>query len=203
MHRLANAHQGEDIYVIGSGPSCSYIEPEFFADRIAIGVNHAYKRFPVNYVIMKENLSERTTDLPLIASRYAFGSHQHPENKADYIFSHHDNRNNKIKWQDLQPNGERFVVSNSTITSAIHIAAFMGARAVFLVGHDCCEIDGDLRFEGYNKLHEQKENAYRRWVSELEVQTMQVRDYIKREYGIPVHSINPFVSMRMEGHTIR
>jgi hypothetical protein len=45
---------------------------------------------------------------------------------------------------------DQLLVSHSTITSGIHLAAYMGAKNIILMGHDCGTIDGNLNFDGYH-----------------------------------------------------
>ena len=39
-----NIHKDKDIYVIGSGSSCDFIDNSFFDNKITIGINQVYKK---------------------------------------------------------------------------------------------------------------------------------------------------------------
>jgi hypothetical protein len=114
---------------------------------------------------------------------------------------------------DLAPIGspDRLVVSWSTITTAIHFAAYLGAANIIVCGHDCGFIDGLANYTGYydhvapiapgaRADTDARYAAYARIISGLERQTMQVRDRIREVYGCSVHGLNPFVSLALEGH---
>ena len=95
------------------------------------------------------------------------------------------------------------VVSYSTITSAIHLAAFMGAANILLVGHDCGRVDGELKFAGYFESDFQQSNPgfYEQFIGNIEPQTLVLRDRIGEVYGgCRVYSLNPWVNLGLEGH---
>ena len=200
MKRLENKYAGQDVYVVASGKSCDYIAPDFFEGRVAIGVNQVYKRFTgLDYIVKKDNCE--SLGIPLVMPLLRFGNFDHPVNQADYLFDHHDNKHGAIDF-NVHPHNDKLIVSHSTITSAIHLAAFMGAGAIFLVGHDCIAIEGESNFKGYHEGTPElwsNQGDYNRWLSTIEPMTTQTKEYVMREYGCAVHSINPFVSFRMEG----
>ncbi len=205
---LENIHAGEDIFVVGAGKSGDFIDPSFLDCRIAIGVNQAYKRFDnLTYTVKKDGITNHEAGLgmPFIVPEFQYGGAGKQNPDGDYFFKHNQNKNTDITMLDLHPDGGRFIVSFSTITSAIHIAAFMGARSIFLIGHDCGTLDGESSFTGY---HTEKPNlwssfdTYNDWLTKIEPQTALVRDYVLKNYNCNVYSINPFVSLRLEGHKL-
>ena len=107
--------------------------------------------------------------------------------------------------RDLVTEGDALVVSFSTITSAMHLAAYMGARNIILVGHDCGTIDGKLKFEGYPvpEFQEVNKDFYRNFLQNIEPQTKLVRDQLQTVYECRVYSLNPWVNVGLEGHVWR
>ena len=93
---------------------------------------------------------------------------------------------------------DKIVVSYSTITSAIHIAAYMGAANIIVVGHDCGKLDGELN----TRLSESPMGTkfYSDFVGQIETSTIQLRTRIKEVYGCNLYSLNPFVNFGIEGH---
>ena len=63
--QLKNIHNGKDIWIICAGSSMNYIESEFFENKITIGLNQVYKKFPCDYVIMKD-LNEKNRFSPSV-----------------------------------------------------------------------------------------------------------------------------------------
>ena len=97
-------------------------------------------------------------------------------------------------------------MSHSTITSGIYLAAYMGAKNIILVGHDCGTIDGQSNFTDYhtNESRLQKTEAcYNKWLSKIELDTIVLKKFLKDKYGCNVYSLNPFVSFRLEGHNFK
>lgn len=211
---LKNAHAGCDIWVIAAGPSAGFVDPEFFHGKITVCVNFTWQTFPASYVMVKEGYAlQAALDAGeiVVASRFHCGSRSHVENlslvsKAEtqpvYIFDHLENR---LDIVDLSVIGSdnQLVVSFSTITSALHLAAYLGAANIILVGHDCGTVDGQLKMPAYyeSDFQVKEPGFYRRFIGSIEPQTLAVRDRIRQVYGARVYSLNPWVNLGMEGHS--
>jgi hypothetical protein len=206
ISELKNIHNGHDLYVVAAGASAGYIDPSYFDNKIAIGVNQVYKRFPnVSYVVRKEatwndeaRLASKDFGFNLISSRHSCGTLHYAENQGmDYVFDHLDNG---IKEVDLSVIGtDKIIVSYSTITSAIHIAAYMGAPNIIIIGHDCGLLDGETNYPGYGEAIGGAD-FYRKFITEIEPQTLILREKLKEVYGCNIYSLNPFINFGLEGH---
>jgi hypothetical protein len=206
ISELKGSHKGLDIFVVASGASAGFIEPEFFNNKIAIGVNESWVRFPnLDYLVRKE--TERSegayqSGIPLIVSRFNCGllgsaRNQFYGDKDYYYFEH---QNNGIETVDISILGsDKIIVSYSTITSAMHVAAYMGAENILLIGHDCGTLDGKLRMDGLPEAIAGDE-FYRRFITEIEPQSIQVRKALEDFYQCRIYSINPFLNFGLEGH---
>lgn len=211
-----NKHQGKDIYVIGSGKSGDYIDPSFFDNKITVGVNQVYKRFKTTYLVRKEarclvdviNNCDKST-IHFISKGNTGGPNdinlQTIKNKKLYeiapicCFNHPPNTESRMA---AVAEG-KLVCSHSTITSAIHLAAYLGASNIILIGHDCGSIDGESNFKDYHtaKTRVQKsDNEYKIWLRLIENQTIQLKKILKKKYGCNVYSLNPFINFGLEGH---
>ena len=204
---LRGLHRGRDAWIMASGASMDYVDPEFFRGRLTIAVNNMWRWFPCWYVVRKEHegLAEFLRDKPervkAIVSEYDCGNLTHVRN-ADiddpdlYYFRHRENEHTRI---DLTVMGtdDHIVVSFSTITSAMHVAAYMGAANIILCGHDCGTLDGRTNIAGYPI---RKKDWYRGWLKKIEPQTVTVKDALRKVYGCRVYSLNPFVNLGLEGH---
>ena len=215
---LKDRHKGEDIYIIAAGASAGHIDPDFFSDKTTIGVNRVFVRFPCKYVMMKEFAdAEYDRELvesgatPVVAKWDAGGIKQGKmrpnlmsfRNPHCYFFDHFENQREKIDLSPIDSDGEKLVVSYSTITSAIHLAAYMGARSIILVGHDCGTLDGEHVFEGYYRTMAvspwKSSQEYADWLTKIEGQTLAVKAKMDEVYGVQVMSINPFINFGLEG----
>lgn len=203
---LKNKHAGDDVWVLASGPSMNFIDPDFFSGKLVIGVNEIYRFFPVSYVVWKEVRDpdpKSWNDEVVITSKHDCGNLELSEARLridHYVFEHSHNENTDI---DLSVLGtDKIVVSYSTTTSAMHIAAYMGASNIILCGHDCGFLDGEMNLSGY-PTSLQGDLKYRKWIKEIEPQTSLVRDALQVEYGCRIYSLNPFLNLGLEGHEYR
>ena len=218
---LNHIHTQEDIHIICAGPSSKYIEPSFYENKIVIGINNVYKRFPSNYIVAKDlrevprfnRLVEelKQTNIKLVFPEYHTGHYNDPKNTPDmenaYMFEHLDNKSATMDDEVLSAigsyNPDRLVVSRSTITSGIHLAAYMGAKNIILLGHDCGFLDEDLYEPTYTENDWGSADNYSSapaWVGSIESNTLRVNEKIKEHYGCNIYSINPFINFGLEGH---
>lgn len=212
---LKNTHKDEDIYVLASGKSVDFYNEDFFDGKIVIGVNQAYKKIWCDYLVRKEVKfikESLETESLVIVSEYDSGNlntggEKLNTNKVDhdnlYFFEHLDNLHTKIDTSVF--GSDKIVVSFSTITSAIHIAAYMGAKNIILIGHDCGTIDGEMTFKGYYDSIKDTPwtdwKQYKNWLKVIEGQTKIVKEQVKKHYGANVVSMLPFVSLNLENHS--
>lgn len=206
-----NIHKEKDIYVVGSGKSLDFIDKSFFENKITIGVNQVFKKFVPTYSVRKEHcLLKSILDLGLntvhFVSKYDTGNHK---SKTNYnldgtIVFDHDHNNCKVN--DNLPSGDKLIVSYSTITTGIHLAAYMGAKNIIIIGHDCGTIDGEPNFKGYHTnntyriAHPTGKSGYINWLKKIELDTIKLRGLLKKKYGCNVYSLNPFINFGLEGH---
>lgn len=214
IKELKDLHHDEDIYVVAAGASLDYIDESFFDGKIVIGINQVYKKFRCDYLIRKEVKFIKpslATGAKVIISEYDSGNVYRGEealntNKIEhenlYYFEHLENEHNKVDTSVIGT--DKLVVSFSTITSAIHLAAYMGAYNIYIVGHDCGSINGKLTFKGYyDSIKDtpwQNWEQYKAWLKVIESQTIAVRNKLKEVYECNIVSINPFVSFNLENN---
>jgi hypothetical protein len=213
---LKDRHLDEDIYIIASGASMDYIDPSFFDGKTTIGINQVYKKFKCTYLVRKEvKFIKPSLDSgsAVIVSEYDSGnlnsgSHKLNTNKIYhhhlYYFTHLDNQHDKVDTSVIDKNGNKIVVSFSTITSAMHIAAYMGAFNIIICGHDAGLLDGKMNFKGYfNDIKDtpwQNWEQYRNWLKIIEGQTLTVKKKLEEVYCVNIVSLNPFINFGLEGH---
>ena len=221
-------HDGQDIYIICSGKSCDYLSADFFSNKLTLGVNNVYKKFPCNYLLFKEFVDKTVFEkadknTSIFYSKHRFGDYNSPltkpklnefkldQNTMDRCieFEHNTNSNNHVpnitQISTLFKENTKLMVSYSTITSAIHLAYYMGAKNIILVGHDCCSIKNENNFEGYHDQKslavvwgnniQQAKSSYKNWVSQLAQTTEAIQKILKEQYHVNLISLNPFVSL--------
>ena len=210
-----NKHKGDDIYVICSGKSCDFIDETFFENKITIGVNQVYQKFKTDYLVRKENrhMFDVINQCPNTIHCITVGNcgANNEQNVESYAKSNIINDNIYfIKHLSHKPlifseDPDYIVISYSTVTTAIHLAAYMGAKNILLVGHDNASIDGEVNFSGYYdkfKRAQANEIGYKNWLNVITDHTLKVKNILKEKYGCNIYSINPFTNLRFDGHKI-
>ena len=210
---LKNKHTNSDIYVLGSGSSLNHINKTFFNNKIVIGINRVVKSVRCDYIVSKDargfkEVVKHTSDTKIIISKGNCGKLNSP-NKPNfdcYIFDH------LAFGPELSPNlnavgSDNIVISHSTITSGIHLAAYMGAKNIILVGHDCGSIDGEFTVKNYyDKISPTQGSLekYHQWLTKnIEKHTIDLKNKLIEYYNCNIVSINPFINLGMEGHIYR
>ena len=211
LSELKRKYNNEDIYVIGSGPTLGHISPSFFVNKIVICVNHTINHIPsakVLYLVAKEptkSMQEAAANRNaiIVMCKHHSGVPKNPLNEILYpditvIFSAKANvAHDKEQAKALER-------SSSTIVSGIHLAAFMGAKNIILVGHDCGTINKQAHVSGYSKEKAVNitENAYKKWMkkNKVEMKTLKIKETLQKHYDINLYSLNPFINFGLEGH---
>lgn len=209
------------VYVLGAGASMNFFDPSFFKDDVVIGVNSIWKYFPVKYCLFKHEqfINEAVgKNFITIASKHDCGDIRQPLNEhpnVNYIFTHKKGRFGELE-ENFQENIESvgkdddIFVSYSSITSAVHLAAYMGAKYILLAGHNCGWIDGKTHINGYAdhiKQHhgtiEKFNIEYTYWFEKIAEQTVALKAKLKEVYGCEIYSLSPFTNFRLDGHEFR
>jgi len=198
---FAGKHQGEIAYVIGSGNTGAFFEPSFFDNQLTIGVNYGWAEWlpRVTYMLTKyhhlANKWARSDRIQrLIVSRGHTGQLDRiMEDREDLtVFDHKPNRVQDFTAVDFPDTG--LVVSYSSISSAIHFAATLGASAIITVGADCGWIDDKGNVGNY------KQSLIDELALHFELQNRIIAQEIRQRYSIPVMCLLPFITPNMEGH---
>lgn len=222
LEHFKNKHQESDIYVLASGKSIDFIDNSFFYNKIIIGTNQVYKKYKCKYLVRKEpnfikKIINENKDTIHFISKGSCGMLNSCNlqiiNKLDeqykqkvVVYKHKANTRGSITQL---PAENELIVSYSTITSAIHLAAYMGAKNIILLGHDCGTLNGEPNFEGYHDnstykiAHKGGKKDYIEWLSKIEHQTMDVKKLLQQKYRCNIYSLNPFINFGLEGNTYK
>lgn len=209
----------KDIYVLGSGATLNFIDKKFFKNKITICVNNVAEAYlsTADYVVTKyhrdaEKWAEQYPDMKIVCSAGNTGNRNTGALSEKfnnlYEFRHNQNKDGATDILNEFPTEENhLIVSWSTITSAIHFAAYLGAKNIILVAHDCGEIDGKGWVDNYVYDEKIKEAEYIKAVMErvvkFEYQTIQLKQKLKELYDCNIYSLNPFINYSLEGHKYR
>lgn len=205
IFNLYDKHKGEDIYIVGTGPSMQYFPCEFFKDRLTIGLNQAYRFAPMTYSITvhpelvlqyermpKDDPHKNHTHWCIKA--YKGPMHLTPQHPKYYVFqaggpSHgHDPSHirDRVKNSLYQGRGVQ--------QTAMNLAVHMGAKTIYLVGVDMCSlgenhhgVDQHTRFCGLDP-----DDVY----LEYRLFTDHAREAIWDCHGVPVLTLSPFIGLK-------
>lgn len=218
------------IYIICSGKSCDFIDESFFKNKITIGINQVYKKFNCKYYIRKEKnhtdivLKNISKESKLFVTRGNCGNETDEYEK--YINKNFkDNKNiiicdntpnagfdlhkniNKNYFYNYKENKKtnKLIATASTLCTGIHLAYYMGAKNIILVGQDCCLIDNEANFTNYHEketltIFWNNQDEYNEWLTKIENQTIHIKNILKNNFKINIHSLNPFINYNLEGH---
>lgn len=193
----------QSCFIIGSGPSIDSYSKRFFEEIFklgtVIGVNNVAMDFPCHFNVRKSFGKEREVpriipeynfvnpDCKVIISEHDCGTISTEElrntnTEGEYYYFHHqDNLINKgINW----PETGEIIVSWSTMTSAMHLAASLGSQIIFLIGHD-------LRGQNYSKYPSAAGPRY----SKFRRQSLEVKSYLENKYDCTIISLSPFIGL--------
>lgn len=223
ISRYRNKHAGSDIYILCSGPSLGLVPKSFFDKKLTIGINSVITEYQCSYAVFKEYTSPDleyaavTSCNAIFVSLYKSGNRKQGVtvcNKKCFrtpevvYFDHDENTRDVFSEEPLSCSSDsKLVVSWSTITSAINLAAYMGASNIILIGHDCGVLNGASNIPSYSRRTDGSVDAwgdqnseYVKWLSLIEAQTLKVRDYYRVHGGPVILSLNPFINLGLEGN---
>jgi hypothetical protein len=202
-------HAGETAWVIGSGSSLNHIDASFFDDKLCVcvnfsGVSKGLQRFySVSHhhndadqiAQMRPDLTVFTTEVEQLPSedRSAHPAREPNVIKCPTIDQRYAAFNPFDHWPE---DPDTLIVGPSSVHMTMHLAAYMGAAHIVMVGADCGEFDGASRVTDYE--HPDGLLHFDVWRNALESMAGKLRSL-----GVSVHSINPWVTPTLEGHKYR
>jgi len=209
-----NDHLKEDIYVLGSGSTLSYIKPTFFINKVVVATNSVAERLdlyrlPVQ-VYTHTHYHEDALSLGLKYSEHWFFS---PQGDRGYAGEPPAESTENIIFYDHKPTDYNFdpdqawpdnpfslIVGSTSIHGSMHLAAHMGARTIILVGADCGTLDGETNHAGH-QLGDLGSTSTEDWLSRWEIHLRKMKQKLRKEYpGLEIYSLNPFLNLNLEGH---
>ena len=207
LEDFKDVHCCKTVYVFGSGATLNYLAPSFFDDKICVATNFAGSVFGLRrYYVFSHYHADAVAEAALPQTVAVFTPLREHGTDAEFLgfmpkivtFPTTTGR----PGTSFNPSGKDWptldnslVIGSSSIHGSMHLAAYMGAKFIVLVGADCGELGGVDRVEGYvpGDSH---------WV----LYEQHLRDMKQRlwdVYGCQVYSLNPFVNYSLEGTQYR
>ena len=200
---LAGTHAGETVWVLGSGPSLNFIDPTFFTGKTVVSTNFVGLQLGIRpqfvFTHYHDDASELidTADVTVTlewdcVTRQPWRFRMHPSLVLIPQDSPHPPGQAWNPFTSHPPREDSLAYGSSSLHASMHLAAWVGAAHIVMVGADCGAIDGEHRLVGYPK-------GDRPW--QIYNQHHQyMKDWLIQKYGVTVYSLNPFINLNLEGH---
>jgi hypothetical protein len=204
LKELRARHHGQTVWVVASDASLDYFPDGFWADRAVITVNGPHT--PAWYTVSKNDVGDEGLQADIdanprtqfVVSRYRYGNinHQQTQVTGAIIFDHAQNRVNLFDpSRDIPDDPNRLLVSYSTLGSAMHLAAYMGARTCMVVGASGGSFGDKVYVGDYSPGVDDTVPA------QTSLQTQGIADELCRRYGTYFVTALPWANMRLGGVT--
>lgn len=204
------AHQGETLWVLGSGATLDHVPAEFFDDKTCVCVNNVGRikglasYYTVTHYHSDALIEGRARpDLPVLAPAQALVNTPLEGDSFKWTSTmgnvyRFPNAPQRFAWFDPETgwptDPDELVIGPTSLHATMHFAHYLGASAIVLVGADCGYLDQRANFTDY----EAGDNPLSVWAAFLP----RIADQL-RARGTQVFSLNPFSWLGLDGHTFR
>lgn len=208
-----NIHIEKEIYVFASGASLDYIPVSYFDDKICIATNRVGFEYGLkNYITCSNHYEvaqyyiDRGCSGPIILpDKDVNNLDMDPIGDQEMVFrfpasrQYYENFSVSLHFPKTD---DTLVVGSSSVHSSLHLAQYMGARTIIIVGLDQGQLNGKTNFTSYmEKPHRYgvdtgvSDHSFHVW--EYHSREMVAK---MRELGCNVFSLNPFMNWNLEGN---
>jgi len=197
-------HQGETIWVLGSGKTLDFVDRSFFDGKTVVATNHSWRGKAEHAYVCSNHWGVDAPGWKVITETEEVPEGDRspdPRPEGDQVLVVPCIRQ---KYGEFRPGTDwpergRFVVGPTSLHLSMHWAVWLGAAHVVLVGADCGVIDGDNNRAGYHGPVNGPDGALHAhhglWERTLNEMAAKIRTF-----GVSVHSLNPWVTFGLEGH---
>lgn len=211
LSHFSNFHKNEEVYVLGSGATIDYIEPDYFHDKIVIATNSVADRLDLYYnATVYTHSHYHYQDVDVLRKEHPFLWFFCPEGNQGFAGTPSYEADNVVFYKhqpttydfdvDKAWHPEGLIVGSSSLHGSMHLAAYMGASTIILVGADCGILDGKTNHGTYQS-GDLVRNDTLQWLQRWEDHLRQVKRKLVDEYRVRIYSLNPFLNPNLEGHT--
>ena len=215
VETLYNKYQDQDIYILGTGASVRVFPLDMLRGRTVIGLNMAWKLWPVNFgITMRPELnipefmgegdhpniqwitkpnkltSQEQLDF-VVRNAERFYSFRTDGKKCDLPKDQPSEAGRMLEWV-RKPTGQFLYLWSSISQSAMNLAANMGAKNIFLIGCDNSALGGNHHAHAQHTFWKGEDPNVR--YRQYEQGCHEVR-MVLQERGVNVVSLTPFMSL--------
>jgi hypothetical protein len=183
-------------YVIGTGPSLRCLPLDFFRGRgTTIGINQAWKHLQTDYVLtvhpelyLEYARAEKKPTVQWIIKKKKPMFALELDDPTHYVFHTSYDREDAVKRPE-----DTLYLGEGAQTTAIDLAARMGAKFVVLAGCDMTNVGGDFHAHDQHVkwlgVKPKDQYAYYR------KSTAKLRRRLREAFGVHVMTLSPFVGV--------
>ena len=207
---LKDVRAGETAWVFGSGGTLNHLHPAFFADKLVVSTNLGPLRFGVDPDFVFSHYHSQASEalglgVPVVTLAGDTLTHQgwqghKPDN---LVLIPQDSYVGPSDVWDVfgrhRPRPDSLAYGSSSLHGAMHLAAWIGAKHLVMVGADCGVLDGQANLDGYLGFDNDAHRA--RILSLYNRDHLRMKEWLIANYGVTVYSLNPFINLNLEGHT--
>lgn len=198
-------HAGETVWVLGSGKTLDFVDRTFFDGKTVVATNHSWRGKADHAYVCSNHWGTEPAEwlvLPEVEDVPVTDRYDGPKPSGDRVLFVPTIGQ---KYADFTPGRDwpehgRFVVGPTSFHLSMHWAVWLGAAHIVLVGADCGVIDGENNRVGYydpvNNGQLEAHAHHRLWQKKLTEMAGKIRSL-----GVSVHSLNPWTTFGLEGHT--
>lgn len=210
---LKGVRAGETAWVMGSGGTLNHLDPAFFEDKLTVVTNTG----PVLFGVTPDFVFTHYHHVALTALDYgcpvvtlACDTRTRAPwqgDKPDHLvlIPQDSYVGPSDSWNPATthpPRPDSLAYGSSSLHGTMHLAAWIGAKHLVMVGADCGKVDGEPNVSGYPSLGDVNGGPEQdRILSLYERDHRRMKDWLVTNYGVSVYSLNPFVNLNLEGHT--
>jgi hypothetical protein len=196
LDELYKRHVGQDIYIVGTGPTLRLFPLDFLKDKITIGLNQAYHHLHPTYaltihpyLIPIQRAQWRSKWLTKIKqSDPSWDNHTSQQNdKFFYIFKNSIPTNWDWLNPSLRPENSLYV-GCGIHTGAMHLACLMGAKTIFLIGCDFGSIGN--QHHAHNQHIEPHQHSINDVYREYFFYAVKTREVLQQYYKVTILNLS-------------
>jgi hypothetical protein len=213
LRELRSMYAGETAWVIGSGATLNHLDPAFFNRKLVVSTNLGPVQFGITrptfiftnyYSCAQPALDTGSTVVTWACDWETKLPWQGDRPHRLVLAPHHSYDPPGDSWDpngQHRPQADSLAFGSSSLHGAMHLAAWVGAAHIVIVGADCGTLDGDANFHGYPRIGDGTASERDRLLSLYERDHRRMKRYLSDTYGVTVYSLNPFINLNLEGHT--
>ena len=215
LRDLRDVYSGQEIYIVGSGPTTNIFPMDFLADKICMSLNDSFKIHPniAPVSLMHHQIYCREANTIEASLHPNFSNIKYPvikgtgkrrtehvdwENPYFYFFDWNHNIN-QIFEMSKNTDHLYFTPEGCSLHGALQLAWIMGARSIYTIGCDSTTFGGK-HYAEYDKNKFRNDEVLKRGLARNYDSyikgTLIVQDFLRRK-GVRLLNLSPIVGYHM------